>query len=91
MAAIPPTALIPVLGTIPADQLVDATENVLGYLEVDPRLFGSPPLKRYLALEEAPCLKVENLNHPDLVPARELLLQGVCLGLLRSIPTIIAS
>ena len=36
-------ARIPVLGTIPAGQPVDANENVLGYLEVDPRLFGSPP------------------------------------------------
>ncbi len=36
-------ASIPILGTIPAGQPVDATENVLGYLEVDPRLFGSPP------------------------------------------------
>ena len=126
---------IPVLGTIPAGQPVDASENVLGYIEVDPRLFGSPPeamtfslqvrgdsmigasihdgdyavlqstesrsphsndivaalidgeatLKRYLVLEGVPCLKAENPKYPDLIPARELLLQGVYLGLLRGI------
>lgn len=132
-------ARIPVLGTIPAGQPVDATENVLGYLEVDPRLFGSPPeamtfslqvrgdsmvnaniydgdyavlqstesrpprptdivaalidgeatLKRYLVLEGTPCLKAENPKYPDLIPARELLLQGVYLGLLRGVRDVI--
>lgn len=132
---------IPVLGTIPAGQPVDATENVLGYLEVDPRLFGSPPeattfalqvrgdsmigasihdgdyailqstesrsphpndivaaliddeatLKRYLVLEGAPCLKAENPAYPDLIPVRELLLQGVYLGLLRGVRNLIAA
>lgn len=134
-------ASIPVLGTIPAGQPVDATENVLGYLEVDPRLFGSPPeattfalqvrgdsmigasihdgdyailqstesrsphpndivaaliddeatLKRYLVLEGAPCLKAENPAYPDLIPVRELLLQGVYLGLLRGVRNLIAA
>ena len=133
-------ASIPILGTIPAGQPVDATENVLGYLEVDPRLFGSPPeamtfslqvrgdsmigasihdgdyavlqstesrspypndivaalidgeatLKRYLVLEGTPCLKAENPKYPDLIPARELLLQGVYLGLLRGIRNVVA-
>lgn len=137
----PRAASIPVLGTIPAGQPVDATENVLGYIEVDPRLFGSPPeamtfslqvrgdsmigasihdgdyavlqstesrlphpndivaalidgeatLKRYLVLEGVPCLKAENPKYPDLIPARELLLQGVYLGLLRGIRHIIAA
>lgn len=135
------SARIPVLGTIPAGQPVDATENVLGYLDVDPRLFGSPPeamtfslqvrgdsminadihdgdyailqstesrsphptdivaalidgeatLKRYLVLEGTPCLKAENPKYPDLIPARELLLQGVYLGLLRGVCNVIAS
>ena len=134
-------ASIPILGTIPAGQPVDATENVLGYLEVDPRLFGSPPeattfalqvrgdsmigasihdgdyavlqstesrsphpndivaalidgeatLKRYLVLEGVPCLKAENPKFPDLIPARELLLQGVYLGLLRGIRSVTAT
>ena len=132
---------IPILGTIPAGQPVDATENVLGYLEVDPRLFGSPPeattfslrvrgdsminadiqdgdyavfqstesrsphpndivaalidgeatLKRYLVLEGVPCLKAENPKYPDLIPARELLLQGIYLGLLRGIRNFVAA
>ena len=136
----PSTASIPVLGTIPAGQPVDASENVLGYLEVDPRLFGSPPeamtfslqvrgdsmigasihdgdyailqstesrsphpndivaalidgeatLKRYLVLEGVPCLKAENPKYPDLIPARELLLQGVYLGLLRGVRHLVA-
>lgn len=126
---------IPILGTIPAGQPVDAAENILGYLEMDPSLFGSPSaamtfsllvrgdsmiganihdgdyailqstesrsphptdivaalidgevtLKRYLVLEGVPCLKAENPKYPDLIPARELLLQGVYLGLLRGI------
>ena len=134
-------ASIPVLGTIPAGQPVDATENVLGYLEVDPRLFGSPPeattfalqvrgdsmigasihdgdyailqstetrsphpndivaaliddeatLKRYLVLESTPFLKAENPAYPDLIPVRELLLQGVYLGLLRGVRNLIAA
>lgn len=134
-------ASIPVLGTIPAGQPVDATENVLGYLEVDPRLFGSPPeattfalqvrgdsmigasihdgdyailqstesrsphpndivaaliddeatLKRYLVLENTPFLKAENPAYPDLIPVRELLLQGVYLGLLRGVRNLIAA
>ena len=126
---------IPVLGTIPAGYPVDATENVLGYIDINPQLFGSPPkattfalqvrgdsmigasihdgdyavlqstesrtphpndivaalidgeatLKRYLVLEGVPCLKADNPKYPDLIPARELLLQGVYLGLLRGI------
>ena len=134
-------ASIPVLGTIPAGQPVDATENVLGYLEVDPRLFGSPPeattfalqvrgdsmigasihdgdyailqstesrsphpndivaaliddeatLKRYLVLESTPFLKAENPAYPDLIPVRELVLQGVYLGLLRGVRNLIAA
>lgn len=131
---------IPVLGTIPAGHPVDATTNVLGYLEVDPRLFGSPPeamtfslqvrgdsmvgasihdgdyailqstqgrtpypndivaalidgeatLKRYLIVRGDPCLRAENPKYPDLIPARELLLQGVYLGLLRGVQHLVA-
>ena len=46
---------------------------------------GEATLKRYLMLEGSPCLKAENPKYPDLIPARELLLQGVYLGLLRGI------
>ena len=134
-------ASIPILGTIPAGQPVDATENVLGYLEVDAQMFGSPPeamtfslqvrgdsminadihdgdyavlqstesrsphpsdivaalidgeatLKRYLVFEGKPFLKAENPKYPDLIPARELMLQGVYLGLLRGIRHIVAA
>ena len=131
----PQAALVPVLGTIPAGYPDLSTEQVLGHLQVDTRLFGSAPaatvfalqvrgdsmvgaaihdgdyafcqstqyrspspndivaalidgettLKRYLVLENAPCLKAENPKYPDLVPARELVIQGVFLGLLRGI------
>ena len=131
------TRAIPVLGAIPAGSPVETTENLLGHLQIDTRLFGSTPgamifgllvrgdsmvdagihdgdyafcqstesriphphdivaavidgestLKRYLVLEGMPCLKAENAKYPDLIPARELRIQGVYLGLLRGVRT----
>ena len=52
---------------------------------------GEATLKRYLVLEGVPCLKAENPKYPDLIPARELLLQGIYLGLLRGIRNFVAA
>jgi repressor LexA len=44
---------------------------------------GETTLKRYLVKAGVPSLKAENRNYPDLIPARELVIQGVMLALLR--------
>lgn len=40
-------------------------------------------LKRYVMDHRKPYLKAENSRYPDLIPARELLIQGVMVGLVR--------
>ena len=45
---------------------------------------GETTLKRYLVKGEQPYLKAENPIYPDLIPARELIVQGVMVGLIRS-------
>ena len=45
---------------------------------------GETTLKRYVMDRRKPYLKAENSRYPDLIPARELLIQGVMLGLVRS-------
>jgi len=44
---------------------------------------GETTLKRYLVKNAQPFLKAENPAYPDLVPARELVVQGVLVALLR--------
>jgi len=44
---------------------------------------GETTLKRYLVREGMPFLRAENSRYPDLIPARELVVQGVLIGLLR--------
>ena len=44
---------------------------------------GETTLKRYVTNHGRPFLKAENLMYPDLVPARELLVQGVMVSLVR--------
>lgn len=44
---------------------------------------GEATLKRYLLRDGRPFLRAENPAYPDLVPARELVVQGVFRGLLR--------
>ena len=51
---------------------------------------GETTLKRYLVLEGSPCLKAENPKYPDLIPARELVIQGVFLGLMRGFAYVIS-
>ena len=45
---------------------------------------GETTLKRYVTENRKPFLKAENADYPDLIPARELLIQGVMVGLVRS-------
>lgn len=46
-------------------------------------LDGESTLKRYLIQRGRPFLRAENPKYPDLLPATELLIQGVMVGLLR--------
>jgi repressor LexA len=47
---------------------------------------GESTLKRYLLDHGKPFLKAENPLYPDLIPASELVIQGVMIGLLRRVP-----
>ncbi|MFD2257515.1 transcriptional repressor LexA [Luteolibacter algae] len=44
---------------------------------------GETTLKRYIAAKGKPFLKAENESFPDLIPAGELIIQGVLVGLIR--------
>jgi len=44
---------------------------------------GETTLKRYLVEKGKPFLRAENPDFPDLIPARELIIQGVLVALLR--------
>lgn len=44
---------------------------------------GESTLKRYLVQRGQPFLRAENPKYPDLIPASELFIQGVMVGLLR--------
>jgi repressor LexA len=44
---------------------------------------GETTLKRYVVDHGRPYLKAENADYPDLIPARELLIQGVMVSLVR--------
>jgi repressor LexA len=44
---------------------------------------GETTLKRLVVREGKPFLRAENARYPDLIPARELAVQGVLIGLLR--------
>ena len=44
---------------------------------------GETTLKRYLVEKGRPFLRAENANFPDLIPAQELIIQGVLIALLR--------
>jgi len=47
---------------------------------------GESTLKRYVVNHGEPFLKAENPSYPDLIPAAELVIQGVMIGLLRRVP-----
>ncbi len=44
---------------------------------------GETTLKRYLVEKGQPFLRAENADFPDLIPARELIIQGVLVALMR--------
>lgn len=44
---------------------------------------GETTLKRYVVHQRRPYLKAENPRYPDLIPAQELVIQGVMVALLR--------
>ncbi|MFD0894552.1 transcriptional repressor LexA [Luteolibacter ambystomatis] len=44
---------------------------------------GETTLKRYITDKGRPFLRAENVDFPDLIPARELIIQGVLVALLR--------
>ncbi|MEY4299637.1 MAG: repressor LexA, partial [Verrucomicrobiota bacterium] len=44
---------------------------------------GETTLKRYLVRNRRPFLRAENPRYPDLIPAHELVIQGVMIALLR--------
>ena len=46
---------------------------------------GETTLKRFLLNDGKPYLKAENPNYPDLIPARELVVQGVVVALTRKV------
>ena len=46
---------------------------------------GETTLKRYLVTNTQPFLKAENPEYPDLIPARELVIQGVMISLIRHV------
>ncbi len=45
---------------------------------------GETTLKRYIVDGKRPFLRAENDEYPDLIPAQELVIQGVMVGLMRS-------
>jgi repressor LexA len=45
---------------------------------------GESTLKRYMLQHGQPFLRAENPRYPDLLPAQELIIQGVMIGLLRA-------
>lgn len=45
---------------------------------------GETTLKRYLMDKGRPFLRAENADYPDLIPAQELVIQGVLIALLRN-------
>jgi repressor LexA len=47
---------------------------------------GESTLKRYVVNHGEPFLRAENPSYPDLIPAAELVIQGVMIGLLRRVP-----
>jgi repressor LexA len=44
---------------------------------------GETTLKRYIVNDGSPYLQAENEMYPDLIPLRELVIQGVMVALLR--------
>ncbi|MAS91753.1 MAG: repressor LexA [Verrucomicrobiales bacterium] len=69
--------------------ILDGDHVVLEYREprdqdiVAALIDGETTLKRFIQNNRKPFLKAENPEYPDLIPAQELLIQGVMVGLVR--------
>ena len=69
--------------------IMDGDHVVLEYREprdqdvVAALIDGETTLKRYVMNGRKPYLKAENPDYPDLIPAQELIIQGVMVGLVR--------
>lgn len=69
--------------------IMDGDHVVLEYREprdqdiVAALIDGETTLKRFVSSGRQPYLKAENPDYPDLIPAQELLIQGVMVGLVR--------
>lgn len=69
--------------------ILDGDFVILEFKEPRPRdivaalIDGETTLKRYLINQGIPYLKAENPKFPDLIPARELVIQGVMVALIR--------
>lgn len=69
--------------------IMDGDHVVLEYREprdqdiVAALIDGETTLKRFISNGRSPYLKAENPDFPDLIPAQELLIQGVMVGLVR--------
>jgi repressor LexA len=46
---------------------------------------GESTLKTYIVKSGKPYLRAENPNYPDLIPAQELMIQGVFKALIRKV------
>ena len=60
-------------------ELKDPHDGVVVAALVD----GECTIKRYFVRNKQPFLKAENAKYPDLIPARELVIQGVLVALFR--------
>jgi len=69
--------------------IMDGDHVILEYREprdqdvVAALIDGETTLKRYIVNNRRPYLKAENPRYPDLIPAQELVVQGVMVGLVR--------
>ena len=78
------------------DSMIDASildRDIVFLAQREPRphdivaalIDGESTLKRFLVQRGQPFLRAENPRYPDLVPATELIIQGVMVGLLRAL------
>ena len=71
--------LIIVAGDVVIMELRDPTHRDIVAALID----GETTLKRFLVHKGKPFLRAENSKYPDLIPAHELVIQGVFRALLR--------
>ena len=74
-------------GILPGDVVVMEFREARNGEVVAALLDGETTLKRYVVQRGRPFLKAENPRFKDLIPAHELVIQGVQIGLLRILKT----